>query len=138
MQSKGFTLVELLIVIAVIGILASLVISSLNDARENGLNARITAEMKSLQNRAIVEQGSALTFDVVCGTNGETQATKLAAQIATINGRSPSTAVCNSDSDSYAVSIELIGGGHWCVDSTGNANEIASTLGSGVLTCPAS
>lgn len=138
LRRAGFTLIELLIVIAIIAVLVSVIINALNDARTSGLDARITAEMKALQSKAVAEESSAQTFDVVCGTNGETQATEIASQIATINGRSPGTAVCNSGPDTYAISIELVDTGHWCIDSAGNSREIGSTLGSGVLICPAS
>ncbi|MBP6868685.1 MAG: prepilin-type N-terminal cleavage/methylation domain-containing protein [Candidatus Pacebacteria bacterium] len=46
--NKGFTLVELLIVIAIIGILSSVVLSSLNTARLKARDARRVADFKSV------------------------------------------------------------------------------------------
>jgi len=40
-MKKGFTLVELLVIIAIIGLLASVVISSLNNAKEKGINKEL-------------------------------------------------------------------------------------------------
>ncbi len=47
-KEKGFTLIELLITIAIIGILSSIVISSLNGAREKGKSAAVKNAMSHL------------------------------------------------------------------------------------------
>lgn len=46
-RNQGFTLVELLIAIAIIGILASVVLINLSDARHSAFEARAQAEMRS-------------------------------------------------------------------------------------------
>ncbi len=79
--SSGFTLMELLIVIAIIGILVAVVLGSLNDARQGGIDAKIVAEMDALQKRASIEESSQYTFDVVCGSNGVQQSTVIAGLI---------------------------------------------------------
>ena len=45
----GFTLVELLVVISIIGLLAGIVLSSLNSARAKGRDARRVSDIKQLQ-----------------------------------------------------------------------------------------
>jgi prepilin-type N-terminal cleavage/methylation domain-containing protein len=45
---KGFTLIELLVVVAIISVLATIVLSSLGDAREKAKEVRALSEMKAI------------------------------------------------------------------------------------------
>lgn len=50
MNKKGFTLIELIIVVAIIGILASIVLVGLGGFRARGRDARRIADLKQVQN----------------------------------------------------------------------------------------
>ncbi len=49
-KNKGFTLVEILIVVAIIGILASIILVGLNSFRSSGRDARRIADVHQVQN----------------------------------------------------------------------------------------
>ena len=137
MRTRGFTLVELLITIAIIGILAATILTSLNDARIEGVSAKIKTEMDAIANRASVEQTQVGTYDIVCGTNSYTQSADIAELIASINTLASTSAVCNSGPSAYAVSVGLADT-HWCIDNTGTKGEVATALTTSPpqLTCP--
>jgi len=48
-QNKGFTLVEILVVIAIIGILSSIVLASMGGARAKGRDTKRISDVKQLQ-----------------------------------------------------------------------------------------
>lgn len=48
-DSRGFTLVELLVVVAIIGILSAIVLASMSGARSKGRDAKRISDIKNLQ-----------------------------------------------------------------------------------------
>lgn len=135
--TRGFTIVELLVVIAVIGILTSVILGSLRDARDGGLEAKVKSELVLLGKRASVDESQSFTFDVVCGSNGIATSTEILKIITSIERFSPEPVTCNSDSTQYAVSAAMSSTTYWCVDSEGHSKDIASQLAVGVdFVCP--
>tara|TARA_B100002051_G_scaffold276779_1_gene327881 strand:+ start:266 stop:676 length:411 start_codon:yes stop_codon:yes gene_type:complete len=134
-RQKGFTIIELLTVITIIGILAAVILGALGDARNEGIGAKIISEMDAISKRAEIESVTTGTYDAVCGSNGFATSTVIAGIIDSINSLASSTLVCNSTTSEYAMSapVQAV---HWCIDSTGQRKEIGAELGGGVFVCP--
>lgn len=126
-KERGLTIIELLITITIIGILTSVILAALNDARLQGREAKIISEVDSLIKRAEIEKVAQGNYTMVCGYGAVLQGEKFAELITSINSFATGSVVCNSDINSFAVSVPL-GTTHWCVDSTGAKKEIPDAL----------
>lgn len=61
-RQDGFTLIELLVVIAIIGILATVTIAILSGAKNKGIDAKVKAQLKSMDSQALLFTGSSSPF----------------------------------------------------------------------------
>lgn len=68
-KNRGFTLIELMVVIAIISLLSSIVLASIKTAREKAQITKAVGEMKSLQNAVELYMSSAGSYPIV-GTSG--------------------------------------------------------------------
>ena len=69
MNRKGFTLIEMLVVIAIIGLLSSVVIIGLSGAREKARDAKRIADIRQIQNGLEVAYESATGYPATAGGN---------------------------------------------------------------------
>jgi prepilin-type N-terminal cleavage/methylation domain-containing protein len=113
--SSGFTVIELLIVIAIIGLLAATIIPRLHSASEEGIATKLQTELTVVGKRASIEESKSLTYDIVCGTGGFSQADSITAQIAVIEEFSGETVTCNSKSRWFMQFSVPVGDAHYCV-----------------------
>ncbi|OGI66249.1 hypothetical protein A3A95_02070 [Candidatus Nomurabacteria bacterium RIFCSPLOWO2_01_FULL_39_18] len=140
---KGFTLLELLVVIVIIGVLAAVVIASLNDARKKGGDGGVKSNLAGSRSQAEVFYNTNTvapnTYTNVCtngavgGAQGIGLAVLAAAKAAGLSSYainaagSLTTATCNNGASAWAAEVPLRQGGMWCVDST---NKSIATAGS--------
>jgi prepilin-type N-terminal cleavage/methylation domain-containing protein len=140
--SRGFSLIELLIVITIIAILSSVVIMSIQIAKTKGADNSVKSMMKQIANQAenyrtstgilhfgidVSSTGSAScvggVFDDPVIDNIEAGIVRDAAVGATLS--------CTTDSSGANWSVlvsALRGGGTWCVDSQGGYKASVTNL----------
>lgn len=139
-KSKTNNLVVIIIVIfvgiAVIGILASVVLASLNSARSKGQDAAIKANLSNITVQAELYWDSKSTngkdgdYSGLCYDN---EILKLIEGTPKAKGVNP---ICNDNFKSYAISALLNSEKYFCVDSTGVAAEVNDAPSPDGTECP--
>lgn len=129
----GFTLVEMLVVIAIIGILSATVLTALGPARNKAKDARIISNLNQI--RAIAETLYDGDYDVLDPSQPEIA--KAAADISKNQGElrfsKPSPPALNFAAYSKLASNSNV---FYCVDSLGTAKEINTPPPSEAGICP--
>ncbi len=139
MKNKGFTLVELLIVIAIIGILSSVVISSLGQTRKNADDAKVQSQLSSIRESAelyYISNGNygASTFSCTGGMFSDTSS-GMSALTNVANYPTGTILICNSGATGWAVQGSLASSTtYWCVDKAGSSKEKSTSIAS-TTTC---
>jgi len=151
---KGFTLVELLVVIGIIGILTSIVFVYLGVARDRAKDARIQADLSQVRSIAESINDDQTSYDTLCDTanntlNNTAAANNYITQLTTIendiNDQQLGAAVLltcyvGGTPEVYCVEAELIssGVGYYCIDSKGIAkvNSVAQCTAAGSVCTP--
>ena len=126
---RGFSLIELLIVIAILGILTAIVLPSLNSARGKGKDSKVKSELDSLRAQAELysaDNGNTYTdlFIVDSWDSADPQVKSILDSIA-IDVAS-GLKFANSDVDYWVATAQLpstIGTttAFWCVDNKGTS-----------------
>ena len=143
-------MIELLVVVAIIGILASVVLSSLNTARAKGADAAIKANLANIRAQAeLVYDGntpnsySGLCANTVVSNQTTAAANALAGTVINALGTAgtATTVVCHvaADNSAWAVSsgTKVTPANSWCVDSTGSSKALVGIfLAANVTVCP--
>ena len=117
-KSKGFTIIELIVVIAIIAILAAIVMVNVTQYINKGKNAAIKGNLGTMQTNATI------WYDQNSGTYvGFKASSGYTLPLASIHADNPSDATVEAESaTAYCVSSTLnaiTGDTNWCVDSTG-------------------
>jgi len=136
---EGFTLIEMLVVIAIIGLLSSVVLVALGPSRNKAKDARIVSDINQI--RAVMETlfvPTSGTYSITpvsnscAGGSGSADINKALVDIGT-NGGTNCTINLTANSTGYAISAVLnISSAIYCADSTGKFG--VATAAAGV--CP--
>ncbi len=141
-SKKAFTLIELLIVIAIIGILSSITLISLKDIKIKARDTRIMVALNQSKPFAEMIHNDNDTYNTLCTspdintTNGPYKDKLIIINDEITNNGGE--AKCYADGDNYCVysKLNILGIDpmqYFCVDNTGNA--ITTTTDPGVSHC---
>lgn len=157
MNTRGFSLIEILMVIAIIGVLATIVVVSVTSARNRGIDTSIQENLHTVRNQAelrhsnvgtygsaVAVQASAITTAPVYNATG---ANFLISDLpgnnalrAAIDEGDAAFYAIGVNGQSWAVAVGLKSvTGYWCVDANGTGKVITSGAlggGSAVALCP--
>jgi len=137
-MKKAFTLIELLIVIAIIGILAGIVLVSLTGALKKGKDSRIQADLQQVRNIAGMIMSDTGSYDGLCNSSNDdlntshdtysTQLSTLSNDIKTQQGGTL-TLKCYASGNDYCISAALVAkkDNYLCIDSDGNVVVVATS-----------
>lgn len=146
LKSGGFSLIELLIVITIIGVLSTIILGSVSNSRARAYDSKVKQQLSSFRAAAEMYFLNQLpngygpeTSD--CGTglfndvNPENGAPGL--YIAAGNLPDFTQVICGSSDSGFAVKATLYSGNeYWCVDNNGASRAISGPIGSSATYCP--
>lgn len=160
---SGFTLIELLVSIAIIMVLASVVIVTINEARDKNADAAIKQALSGIPAQSeLYAHANGLKYYIngtnnLCSSSASGSAYNIVLNAARNYGLSSITvnntplgqtsltrATCNTVVNAWAVEVPLrnknIGGtgksNMFCVDSTGFIGTRSTSMGAGATACP--
>lgn len=131
----GFTLVEMVVVIAIFGILTTMVLTAVGGARNRARDARIISNVNQIRSFAEILYGRQGNYaGLTCGANNgaavptdmQSVCTDIFSQIN--DGTTVNVGVSGVDVYKYCVSSKLTSGRYYCADSAGKGTEDASNL----------
>jgi len=128
-KSKGFTIIELIVVIAIIAVLASIVLVNVTAYINKGKDAAISGNLASMMTNAAQIVDSTGSMATVC--SNVTNAAALAAADSAYDGNATATQVTdcnvNGTNDAWAACGQLkVSDSYFCVDSTGTKKSVAT------------
>ena len=126
-NQKGFTIIELIVVIAIIAVLAGIVLINVTGYINKGKDAAIAGNLSSIMTNAAVFFETPGNYTGFCTSNGA--AVPLAAADQANDGNTTANQVtdCNDSAAAWAACGQLKNtDAYFCVDSTGAKKTIAT------------
>ena len=110
-NKQGFTLIELMTVVAIIGILAGIVLVSFPAAQDRAQDGRVMNAMDQLRTKMEICKGN---------NGGDYQAASTCASslVTEINNNAAASLTNNNTATDYCIDVQLNSGNYWCIDSS--------------------
>lgn len=145
-KNQGFSLIELLIVITIIGLLSTIVLNSLSSSRSKAYDSKVKQQLNSFRTAAEIyfanqEPNSYGPASASCsgGMFNDVDHANGSPGIYIAEGNLPAgtQVVCSSSDSAYAIKATLYSGNdYWCIDNRGSSRQISGPIGAPVTTCP--
>lgn len=142
----GFSLVELLIVITIIGVLSTIVLSNISNSRARAYDSKVKQQLSNFRTGAEIyftnQEPTTYGPTSVSCSNGifndvSPENGSPGLYIAAGNLPDLTQVVCGSTGSAYAVKATLYSGtDYWCVDNRGASRMITGPIGASVTFCP--
>lgn len=131
--SLGFTLVEALAVVAMIGFLASIIMVRVGTAKKQGKDTAVIAALREVRNAAELYFDQLYTHEGVCDDADTTLSDqgnfgRIRIYINQHNGEN-GVIGCKDADEGFAVISSLNLGGCWCVDYQGSSKRVELAVG---------
>jgi len=146
-QKQGFTLVELLVVVAIIALLASILIANINTGRSKAKNNVIKENTYSLKLAAELTYDENNSYEAVCTETGDSPANDIGSsgnflriRTAINNNGGTTTGNCYDSATKWCAEATDMpyNSEDWCVDSAGYAgstDNCGTGTGDNVYSC---
>jgi uncharacterized RDD family membrane protein YckC/type II secretory pathway pseudopilin PulG len=122
------------VMIAIIGILSSIVLASLSTARQKGNDAAIKSNFSSLELQSLVYEDKTGSFSGLCNDPKTLELLHSASTYSNVN-KSPSEFACTDTKLDWIALVAHKPDGYWCVDAMNLEPKIISTITPGQNIC---
>ena len=137
-KSKGFTIIELIVVIAIIAVLAAIVLVNVTQYIAKGKDAAIKGNMSSMVTigASWYDSHTSSYANIDNSTSGDSAFVAGIAAVEDANGGANDvTEFVGTDNKTFCVQTTLNDGSTWCVDSTGYKGGTLAGCDTGNATC---
>lgn len=123
-KTQGFTLVEMLVVVAIVGILAGMVVVSMSSSENSAEDARVKSGMDQIRTQSIIKEKDTADYSDMNCSDADISAlcTDVNAHAnAGINLFRDATAANGVINSNFCAYVQMKGGNYMCIASKGTA-----------------